>query len=511
MPRNPKPAPDPSQPVPPTLSEFRAKLDDGNFDTDFAELAARFGAHGGGSLAPELCAELALEIVLNDIVERACIATGATGAAIVLRRDGELVCRARSGDMAPELGARLEGTSGLSGECLRTHQTQSCDDVLDDPRANLEASQRLGARSVIVMPLLGRAELVGVFELFSFRPHAFGEREKRILESLCARTLNNMERASEYARQLEYRRIERKRIEHKMMEQKQFEQKQFEQRQPEEKPTEQRKIVPVNEARAGISAQRLENSSRRRFDPLTWTLGAAVLACAIGLGVLAGRRLESQRAAPGKYALADASMAVPASAAASETPGVAKTKDDGANSPAQQPVDKAVASSPGVAPGGLMIFENGREVFRMPPGQSQIVKNQVGQSEIETKQSEQYQAASSTRVQGTGLQPASSAEREKVIAPTTSRAASVLLRRVEPEYPEEARKQGIQGVVVLEVHIGADGTVQDVVVVSGPPELVEASKDAVKQWKFKTYTENGQPMEMQSRVSLNFKLPRQGS
>lgn len=506
MPRNPKPAPDPSQPVPPTLTEIRAKLDDGDFDTDFAELAARFGAHGGGSLAPELCAELALEIVLNDIVERACIATGATGAAIVLRRDGELVCRARSGDMAPELGARLEGTSGLSGECLRTHQTQSCDDVLDDPRANLEASQRLGARSVIVMPLLGRAELVGVFELFSFRPYAFGEREKRILESVGARTLNNMERASEYSKQLEYRRIE-----HKMMERRQLEQKQFEQRQLERKPREQRKVVPVNEARTGISVQRLENSSRRRFDPLTWTMAAAVLACAIGLGVLAGRRLESQRAAPRTHPLADTSTAVPAPAAASDTPGVTKTKDDGANLPAPQAVGKTVASSPEVAPGSLMIFENGREVFRMPPGQSQIVRSKIGQREIEKGQPEQYEAVPASTAQGTGLQRASSAEREKVIAATPSKGAGVLLRRVEPEYPEEARRQGIQGVVVLEVHIGADGSVQDIVVVSGAPELVEASKDAVKQWKFKTHTENGQPVEMQSRVSLNFKLPRQGS
>jgi len=79
-----------------------------DFESDFVELAARFAAHGAGNFSPELSAELALEIVLNEIVEGACLAMGATGAAIVLERDGEMSCRASSGDTAPELGARLD-------------------------------------------------------------------------------------------------------------------------------------------------------------------------------------------------------------------------------------------------------------------------------------------------------------------------------------------------------------------------------------------------------------------
>ncbi len=72
------------------------------FESDLAELAAKFAAHGGDSFPADLSAELALEIVLNEIVEQACLATGATGAAVVLERDGEMVCRASSGPTAPE-------------------------------------------------------------------------------------------------------------------------------------------------------------------------------------------------------------------------------------------------------------------------------------------------------------------------------------------------------------------------------------------------------------------------
>ena len=125
MQRHAKSGPDPSQPIRSTEIDLRAPVEDVSFDTDFANLAARFGAQSGGTLSLELCADLALEIVLNEIIEQACLATGATGAAIVLQRDGELVCRASSGATAPELGARLDRTSGISGECVLRVLTHS--------------------------------------------------------------------------------------------------------------------------------------------------------------------------------------------------------------------------------------------------------------------------------------------------------------------------------------------------------------------------------------------------
>jgi protein TonB len=86
-------------------------------------------------------------------------------------------------------------------------------------------------------------------------------------------------------------------------------------------------------------------------------------------------------------------------------------------------------------------------------------------------------------------------------------AEGSLLQRVEPEYPEEARQQRIQGAVVLEVRIGRDGAIEEVKLVSGQPLLAKAAIAAVKQWRFKPRLENGQPVGMQTRVTLNFRIP----
>ena len=163
---------------------------------DLGELAAKFAEHGGGRVSPEISAELALQIVLNEIVEQACLATGASGAAIVLERGGEWVCRASTGRSAPQLGARLDTASGLSGACVKTRTVQRCDDTENDPGADIEACRILGIRSVIILPMLRNGELVGVFEAFSTLPSEFGERDERTMEALSRRVLNNLERAS---------------------------------------------------------------------------------------------------------------------------------------------------------------------------------------------------------------------------------------------------------------------------------------------------------------------------
>jgi len=165
--------------------------------SDLAGLAARVSALSGRSLSDELSTDLAFEIVLNQLVKQACWATGASGAAIALERDGELVCRASKGANAPELGVRLDTEAGLSGACVKTRQMLRCDDAQSDPRADVEAARLLSIRSLMALPLLRNDDLVGVFEVFSSRPSAFGEREGRTLEALAQRALRNLQWASE--------------------------------------------------------------------------------------------------------------------------------------------------------------------------------------------------------------------------------------------------------------------------------------------------------------------------
>jgi TonB family protein len=82
--------------------------------------------------------------------------------------------------------------------------------------------------------------------------------------------------------------------------------------------------------------------------------------------------------------------------------------------------------------------------------------------------------------------------------------AANLVRQVKPVYPQAAKDNRIQGVVVLEVHIATDGTVAVARVVTGPPELVESALDAVRQWVYKPVLLEGRPVEAVSTIPINF-------
>ena len=74
----------------------------------------------------------------------------------------------------------------------------------------------------------------------------------------------------------------------------------------------------------------------------------------------------------------------------------------------------------------------------------------------------------------------------------------------QPVYPDEAKAQHVQGVVVLHARIAKDGTVKDLQLISGPPALVVSAIDAVRQWKYKPYLLNGEPTEVDTTVNINY-------
>jgi periplasmic protein TonB len=79
---------------------------------------------------------------------------------------------------------------------------------------------------------------------------------------------------------------------------------------------------------------------------------------------------------------------------------------------------------------------------------------------------------------------------------------------VEPEYPQEARTRHIQGSVTLDVEIGGEGAVHNIAVIDGNAMLAEAAVQAVRQWRYQPYSGDGQPVEMQTRVTIRFRLPQ---
>lgn len=84
--------------------------------------------------------------------------------------------------------------------------------------------------------------------------------------------------------------------------------------------------------------------------------------------------------------------------------------------------------------------------------------------------------------------------------------AANLIHDVPPQYPAEAGRARIEGTVVLMAVIGMDGSVKDVRVENGLPILVQAAIEAVKQWRYKPYMVDGEPVEVDSRITINFTL-----
>ncbi len=470
-------------------------------ESDLADLAAKFAAHGGGRVSPELSAGLALDVVLNEIVEQACLATGATGAAVILERDGEMVCRASSGANAPELGARLSSEQGLTAQCIKTRQVQHCHDAQADPRADIEASRSLGVRSVMILPLLRNGDLAGVLEVFSSRIGTFGERDKLTLEVLADRILKNLERGSD----------------------------------PFGAAAAQNPAMPalpiaateLEDAQAGstnlkkekeeVSPEALGRSPRSGFDTVTFTLGVVVVACVALLGTLVGFRVGRLRTtgvrgqvtnaavggaltAGNGAAQADAALhgtAVRASDAkaasdASSTlapfgPGNSTAPPGERKNELAPPKTPVAGTTDSISPEGtLLVYENGKEVFRMPPAG----------------------ATSATSTDVAGVRHASNADQAGILEVSPELAEGSLLHRVEPDYPEEALRQQIQGAVVLDVRTRRDGAIEEVKLLSGQRLLADAAIAAVKQWRFRPRIVKGQPVEMQTTVTLNFRLPR---
>jgi TonB family protein len=89
------------------------------------------------------------------------------------------------------------------------------------------------------------------------------------------------------------------------------------------------------------------------------------------------------------------------------------------------------------------------------------------------------------------------------LSPQTAQSVSV---SVPPDYPLLARQMKVQGAVSLQALISRDGSIQELEILSGPGILAAAAREAVKQWHFKPYLQNGQPVETQARITVNFTI-----
>jgi protein TonB len=487
--------PDPSDPSGPSGTPLG-----GNENSELAhglslgDLATALSAHGGGALS----ADLALDLVLNEIVEHARLATGATAAAIALARGDEIVCRATTGANAPDLGVQLNVHSGLSGACVQSKKWQRCDDTETDSRVNAEVCGGLGVRSILVFPVIKEDELLGVFEIFSPRPNAFSDREIQTLQALSRNIVNNVDRAVEASAapalpssfsataisasaaevesddllQFGSLQTDSAPADSLQADSPQFDYAQVDPAEPDhEQPDAPSPVVD--------SLPEIATDSKSR-DPWMIVLTLAVIVLALFLGWVTGY-VRSPRASIAPKAKAPVNASSP-SAQAQPPDATASNPSAAVPAPAQptpanpKPAPASSQPSGSAAPpvGGLVVYEKGKVIFQTPPqNSSHAAKDTTSQPvKVPSKIADQY-----------------------------------LVQRVEPEYPEPAREQHIQGPVVLEALVGKDGAVEKLSTISGDSQLASAATDAVRQWRFKPFLRNGSPEEFQTQITVSFRLP----
>ena len=391
---------------------------------------------------------LDLDAQLHEITETAQKLTDASAAALAVRSHGVVICRARVGETAPAIGAKVDVDSGISGECLRTGKALRCDDTSRDLRVDAEVCRQLGLRSLAVVPLPSRRGVAGVLEVFSAQPHGFADRHMDLL-------------------------------------------------------------VQLAEMAETVSAGHWNRGNRAR---LMIVGAALIVALSITGRMLMRERPNPPRMPSDVAQAAAEPATPPASAANPPhmpskvavpkpsrmiKPSVARTADSQyfAERRVQRAQKVEVESSadrfnPNATPApgvGQRTAENASGVEATAPILSGVTEN--------------LSSALSAVVSA----PLDLPQRTVTISQGVSEGR--LQHRVLPEYPAQARTLRLEGPVVLEAMVMEDGSVHDLKVVSGHPTLAHAALDAVRQWRYQPYRLNGKPVAMRTEITIKFKLP----
>ncbi len=383
---------------------------------DITDIARKLAAHGGGAAS----LDLAFDLVLHGIVEQARTASGATGAAIALNRDGKMVCRATTGENAPDLGVSVDAASGLTGICLKTGTVQHCMDIESDPGIDAETCRRLGVRSMLLIPLIDANLAFGVLQLFSSSANAFGGHDMETLLRLADRVAENrrvMLQSEKFAGTPDC-------VQTSLTDQ----------------------LRPTrSDCEATVNKDVFQADSRvgKTNEPLTAVLFFLVIIAAVSLGMVVGWS-HGRRAATTPRVSAQLN---PISAERDRLGMKPSPQDQTSGSTGSLNLPSSFhngAKSADSPVGGLVVTDNGKVIYR------------------------------------SAEDPAKPSPKQFV----SQRSTRELIHRVEPEYPQEARAQHIAGMVVLDLDIAEDGSIANAAIVSGDPLLASAAVQAARQWQY---------------------------
>ena len=497
--------------------------------------------------------DLALDLVLNELVVRAAEATHASGAALALTRGDQMVCRAATGELAPGLGVPLSTCDGLSGACLQTREPQLSIDTEEDARVDREASRLLGIRSILVVPVFrmqgdGRnegaehldsdtdehkdSEVMGILEVFSADPAAFSHPDQRLLQDFatqCARirvvatelswhkpvadlisddvmppALPHADFLSPYLLPSEPPAVAVATPDYYPVA--------FEPAGHESGPESTHESVRAESVPPQLASREMVASlglARSRYELWSLVVGGLAIVAIVGVSFLIGSRVGWLRAATSR-----AWMSPSATAGTSPAPGptsAASNAAQGTRSSSARTFDrtsgkaKQKSPSPVASSDELVVYEKGKVVFRMKPTPSPAEGDASGGANRPPADLAFGNNAGSANA----VVEASSTT--KIASPQSvwlspQQAESRLLSRTEPQFPATALAAHRAGTVVLHVLVAEDGSVANIRTLSGDSILANAAAEAVRNWRYQPYRQHDRPAQFQTDVTLTFAL-----
>ena len=476
----------------------------------------------------------AREIRLNSLAVRACAGTNAQGAAIALRDTEGMVCCANFG-LAPSLGARLQTNSGLSGKCVRMGQVVTCQDTENDPRINRNVANSLRLRSLCIVPVHSAGEVIGLLEVFSDQPNHFSEADVLALQDMAKEvaqiagdsvttTLGWIQEDESFTSFNESQTA--------LSLRRQTDTADRSVRSGEETTNETSPAYPSKSPSAsGPEAVTSEMLLEVKSNPLQ----RRVPSRSLSVGWIAQRpnpianlsvRLEWLRHQPGKQRLV--ALMVVSLAVGMFLSGwwlFRRNPQPVFSDSVQTPASQGVASSSPTEP----------SLPDSPPRRvnQQVEPKQVGSKQVEPRHEIPTSTKTPTPENDTIQVPAPSSASAEIgappIVPPTEHPlkASIpivltpsvvprfapeqsqvsggeLLSKVQPDYPVAAKLLNRQGTLVVKATIAKDGSVREVRVVSGDAIFADAAAKAVKKWRYRPYYLNGQAIEAETFITINF-------
>lgn len=500
---------------------------------------------------------------LAIIAQRAQAFTNASGVAIALAEGDnteEIICRARSGSSAPDVGTALRVEGTFTGLCIQTGKELRCDDAETDTRVDMTAIRALDIRSMVVTPIREDSKVIGVLAVFAPTAHAFTithvavlktmsdqisaaiQRERRVREEggaeevvrqyapvampkpaasapspvLIKPASSGPAAASRAASAAKVESIKPVPLADEVAVPVPFPKKRedrpevrasfgtFDAVAGEQKSSGSSRMIMVAAAVLVVAAASVFTVLKMRSKPAAQPIAAQQSQETANPGNAQGQPASAASAAPGtsnQVATLTVGAAVPSNGT--------KFSSDNSATDAARKADKNTSRSGDTASEKTVAVDRTERVVTAPVAVNSSVSRIASTSPAAQPGAE---VAPSLTV-GTGSASANSlsalaqpvgGSRPTAVMAQSDLEALVVVKRVPPVYPAIAKARRLSGTVVVEVKVGKDGKVSNPRMVSGLPIFRDAAFDAVKQWVFKPARLNGQPIEQITQISVTF-------